>query len=178
MKDFINDLFVNEFSIPAKTLLITEGSVTDKLFLIKRGSVRAWCKNKSKEITTDLFFENKLVTSVESFMFNEKSIYNFETVEACELCFVTKAEFDKYLTERADIKDKFYQALIKRLIIHARRTIQLLKIKPEDRYKELIELQPNIINRVPLNIIASYLGITSVSLSRIRSRQDSTIASV
>lgn len=173
MQKLINSLFTNLISVPAKTNVIAEGSFTDNFFLIKKGAVRAWYKNSTnKEITTHLVFEDNLFTSIESFLFGEPSLYNFETIENCELAFVTKEEFDAFLNKDESLKDEFYQNLLKRTLEHNKRLIDLLKIKPEDRYKELVAHNCQIVDRVPLNIIASYLGITSVSLSRIRSRQE------
>ena len=172
MKDLINSVFTNDIFVPAKTIIIAEGGFTDNLYLIKRGSVRGWYKNLSKEVTNSLLFENNIFTSVESFMFNEPSIFNVETIEDCEFSICSKVDFDKYLNSHENIKDKFYQTFIKRILIYNKRIIDLLKIKPEERYKDLVLENPEIVNRVPLNIIASYLGITSVSLSRIRSRQE------
>ena len=172
MKDLSNSIFTEEFSVPAKTILINENSLTDKLYFIKRGSVRVWYKTGNKEITAEIFLEDKIFTSTESFLFNEPSMYIFETMEDCTLKYVSKENFDLFLNKTEGVKDIFYQTLLKQSIAHIRSTVNLLKIKPEERYRQFIAQQPNIINRIPLNIIASYLGITSVSLSRIRSRKE------
>ncbi|HSY60655.1 MAG TPA: Crp/Fnr family transcriptional regulator [Cytophaga sp.] len=172
MIDFINSVYTDEIAVPARTILIKEGSFTDKLFLVDKGSIRSWYKDGNKEVTIELFLENKFATSVEGFLFKEISLSNFETIEDCKLRCVSKENFDLYLNQREHIKDEFYQTLIKRLSIHNRRTIDLLKVKPEDRYRQLLSQEPDIIDRVPLHVIASYLGITSVSLSRIRARKE------
>jgi CRP-like cAMP-binding protein len=171
MKDFIDTLFTNEISVPAKTILIKDNSFTDKLYFIKKGSVRVFYKSGNKEFTAELFLENKIFTSTESFLFNESSIYIFETMEDSVLKYVSKKDFDLFLNKKENNKDFFYQTLLKQSIGHIRSTVDLLKYKPEERYKRFIEQQPNIIHRIPLNIIASYLGITNVSLSRIKKRK-------
>jgi CRP-like cAMP-binding protein len=172
MIDFMNSIFTDEITVPARTILIKEGVFTDKLFLIDKGSIRSWYKDGSKEVTIELLLENKFATSVEGFLFNEPSLCNFETIEDCKLRCVSKQNFDLYLNQKENIKDKFYQALIKRLSTHYRKTVDLLKVKPEDRYRQLLSQEPDIIDRVPLHVIASYLGMTSVSLSRIRARKE------
>jgi CRP-like cAMP-binding protein len=172
MKDFIDSIFTDEISVPAKTILINADSFTDKLYFIKKGSVRVWYKSGNKEVTGELFLDNKIFTSTESFLFNEPSIYIFETIEDCVLKYVSKQNFDLFLSKTENMKDIFYQTLLKQSIAHIRSTVNLLKFKPEERYKQFIAQEPNIINRIPLNIIASYLGITSVSLSRIRARKE------
>lgn len=175
MIDFINSVFTDEITVPARTILIKEGSYTDQLFLVDQGSIRSWYEYGNKEVTVELFLENKFATSVEGFLFKEKSFYNFETIEECKLRSVSKQNFDLYLNQRPEIKDIFYHTLINRLNIHNRRTIDLLKIKPEDRYRQFVSQQSNIVDRIPLHIIASYLGMTSVSLSRIRARKELAI---
>lgn len=175
MNTLIDSIFTKDIFVPAKTTLIIEGGLSDKMYLIKKSCVRGWYKNLTKEVTTSLLFETNIFTSVESFMFNEPSTFNVETIEDCELSVCSKKDFDKYLSMHQNIKDKFYQSLIKRILVYNKRIIDLLKIKPEDRYKDLVSQNPSIIDRVPLNVIASYLGITSVSLSRIRSRQEEVI---
>ena len=171
MKDLVS-IFADEISVPAKTILINADSFTDKLYFIKKGSVRVWYKNGNKEVTAELFLDNKVFTSTESFLFYEPSTYIFETMENSVLKYVTKENFDLFLSKTENVKDLFYQTLLKQSVAHIRSTVNLLKVKPEERYKQFIAQEPNIINRIPLNIIASYLGITSVSLSRIRARKD------
>ena len=171
MKDLVS-IFADEISVPAKTILINADSFTYKLYFIKKGSVRVWYKNGNKEVTAELFLENKVFTSTESFLFDEPSMYIFETIEDSVLKYVTKENFDLFLSKTENVKDLFYQTLLKQSVAHIRSTVNLLKVKPEERYKQFIAQEPNIINRIPLNIIASYLGITSVSLSRIRARKE------
>lgn len=173
MENLLNSLFANEsISIPARTIIVEEGALSDKFFLIKKGSVRAWYKSFNKEVTVHLFFENNLFMAVESFLFGEASMYNLETIENCELTLVTKEEFDSFLNKNKNVKDELYQTLLKRTLVYSKWVIELLKTKSEERYKKLIARHAQIVDRVPLNIIASYLGITSVSLSRIRTRQE------
>ncbi|WP_299249044.1 Crp/Fnr family transcriptional regulator [uncultured Cytophaga sp.] len=171
MKELIDTLFTNEISVPAKTVLIKDNTHTDKLYFIKKGSVRVFYKKGNKEVTAELFLDNKIFTSAESFLFNESSIYIFETMEDSILKYVTKESFDAFLKKSENSKDFFYQTLLKQSIGHIRSTVDLLKYKPEERYRRFILQEPNIINRIPLNIIASYLGITNVSLSRIKNRK-------
>jgi CRP-like cAMP-binding protein len=68
-------------------------------------------------------------------------------------------------------KDWFYGTAIQKLLLHAKRLLSFIKNKPMERYKELMSQQPEIFQRVPQRYIASYLGITPVSLSRIRNRK-------
>lgn len=172
MKDILTGLFDKEIHAGPKTILIKEGDTTDMFFFLKKGVVRFWSLDKHKETTTQLLFEGKLFTSIESFLFNEPSIYNIETIDACEMAYITKADFDDFLHTNMHLKDSVYQQIIHNVVLNSRRLYALLKTKPEDRYKELVKLHPDLLHRVPHNIIASYLGITTVSFSRIKSRMN------
>lgn len=170
MENIVESIFKNEISIGPKQLLLRKGDFCDKIYYIKKGAIRFWHMVDGKEKTTQLFFEGKSFTSIDSFWLKEPNLFNIETIESTELTYATKEDFDVYLNSDVRIKDNMYLNIIKGIVEHSRRVCALLTTKPEERYYELQKSQPNIINRVPQNIIASYLGITTVSLSRIKKR--------
>ncbi|WP_286733291.1 MULTISPECIES: hypothetical protein [Sphingobacterium] len=57
----------HRIEVPAKTILLKEGEVSKKMFLIEKGGIRAWFNNNGKDITCQFFFENETVGSIESF---------------------------------------------------------------------------------------------------------------
>ena len=64
------DSYVNCFKrieVPAKTILLKEGEISKKMFLIEKGCIRVWYNNNGKDITSQFFFENEMVSSIESF---------------------------------------------------------------------------------------------------------------
>jgi CRP-like cAMP-binding protein len=75
------------------------------------------------------------------------------------------------LENSPQFKEKMQEHLFKRLLQSQKTFYSYLKNNPQQRYKELAEEHPHIIQRIPQHYIASYLGITSVSLSRIRNRR-------
>lgn len=170
MDSIVQAIFNEEVSIPSKQFIVKEGELCDKMYYVKKGCIRFWHTAIGKEKTTQLFFEGAIFASSEAFWLNEPSLSNIEAVENTELYYVTKADFDAYLSASGDQKDSIYQTLIQNVVKTSRRIYSLMTTKPEERYYELQKNQPNIINRVPQNIIASYLGITTVSLSRIKRR--------
>jgi CRP-like cAMP-binding protein len=171
MLESIDTVFTNEIQVDAKSLLIERGVISNKMFLIKKGCVRIWYKDNGKEITTQLFMEGHIVASIESFLYNEPSVFNAETLETCQLAYITKNELDNYLSNNVILKESFYPILLHRVLNHSRKLLFLIRNKPEERYRALIEEYPDIINRIPHHYIASYLGMTTVSLSRIRGRK-------
>jgi CRP-like cAMP-binding protein len=159
-----------EMHIPAKTVLLQEGDVSKYGYYIKEGCLRLWFNNKGKDVTFQLFFENEAVSSIESFRSGEPSLFTIESVEHSTVYAISKKAYAEiFLNDPA--YDAFLRDIIyQRLSHYSRLFMSYIKNTPEERYRELLKNSPHIIKRVPQHYIASYLGITSVSLSRIRNR--------
>lgn len=141
------------------------------MFFIEKGCLRTWVNNNGKDITTQFFFEGQKVSSIESFRTNQPSLYSIESIEPCSLQTISQKNFKSILETAPELKTELEEHLFKRLMHSQRLFFSYLKNNPQQRYKELVEQHPEIILRVPQHYIASYLGITSVSLSRIRNRR-------
>lgn len=163
--------FFKRLEVPAKTILLQEGEISKTMFFVEKGCLRTWVNNDGKEITTQFFFEGDKVSSIESFRANQPSLYSIESLEACILLTITQKDFLDALENSPEIKEEIQEHLFKRLLQSQKTFYSYLKNSPQQRYRELIEEYPHIIQRVPQHYIASYLGITSVSLSRIRNRR-------
>jgi CRP-like cAMP-binding protein len=157
-------------TVPAKTILLNEGEVSRHGFFIIEGCIRLWFNNKGKDVTFQFFFENEGVSSIESFKSGEPSLFSIETIEPSTIYVIGKANFEKIFTENPVYNAFVQETIYKRLAHYSRLFMSYIKNTPEERYKELLKNSPHIIKRVPQHYIASYLGITSVSLSRIRNR--------
>ncbi|SDS90642.1 cAMP-binding domain of CRP or a regulatory subunit of cAMP-dependent protein kinases [Mucilaginibacter mallensis] len=171
MVNFIDTQFSYELNIDAKTQLLKEGDTAQKMFFIKKGSLRVWFNNNGTDVTAQFFFEGDAATSLDSFINNEPSLFTIEAMEPCEIAVFNKSDFDRLLANDQAFKDWFYQTAIQKLLSHSKRLLSFIKNKPMERYQELIAQHPAIFQRVPQRYIASYLGITPVSLSRIRNRK-------
>lgn len=159
-----------ELKVPAKTILLREGDISKNGYFIKEGCLRLWFDNKGKDITFQFFFENEAVSSMESFRTGEPSLFSIETIEPSTLIVISKKNYQKIFQDDAQNHKMIEEVLYKRLSHYSRLFMSYIKNTPEERYTELLKNQPHIIKRVPQHYIASYLGITSVSLSRIRNR--------
>jgi len=168
--DTFKHLFKRQ-EVPAKTILLQEGQISRTMFFIEKGCLRTWVNNDGKEITTQFFFEGGTVSSIESFRANQPSLYSIESIEPCILQTISQQDFQNALENFPQIKAEMQEHLFNRLLKAQKTFYSYLKNNPEQRYKELIEEHPHIIQRIPQHYIASYLGITSVSLSRIRNRR-------
>lgn len=161
----------HRLEVPAKTVLLKEGDVSKKAYWIETGSLRAWFGNKGKDVTFQFFFENEGVSSIESFRKNIPSPYTLETIEPSVLYWIHKKDFDSIMKEMNAIpalRDHMLNITFERQLNYMNHFMSFIRDTPRERYFNLIKEKPHIIRRVPQHYIASYLGITSVSLSRIR----------
>ncbi len=156
---------------PSKTTLLHEGEISTRLYFIKKGCLRMWFNNDGKDVTFQFFFEGQAVSSMESFFGRQPSIFNLETIEPSQVTFITKEGFDDLFVRFPELKDGFQQILIQRLSDYSKLFLSRIKDNPQKRYEELLQQHPEIIRRIPQHYIASYLGITPISLSRIRNRK-------
>lgn len=159
--------------IPAKTLLLQEGEVSYNAFYLEKGIVRAWYNNDGKDVTFQFFLENTMFSSLESFKKGLPSMVSFETIEPCILYKIKKPDVEAFLEEvyeTPELRNLFMDALFERIFDYMKHFFSFIKDTPQQRYIDLAKKKPEIIKRVPQHYIASYLGITTVHLSRIKSK--------
>nr|MCS3815072.1 CRP-like cAMP-binding protein [Mucilaginibacter sp. X4EP1] len=165
--------YYNRIEVPAKTVLLKEGDVSHKAFFIEKGCLRAWFNNNEKDITFQFAFENEILSGAESFRKSIPSFFTIETIEPSVLHWIHKKDLDKIVEETSQIpemKDNMLNAAFDRQYHYMKHFLSFIRDTPEQRYLNLIKESPHIVRRVPQQYIATYLGITPVSLSRIRNR--------
>jgi CRP-like cAMP-binding protein len=161
----------HKINVPAKTVLLKEGHVSKKAYLIEKGCIRTWFNNNGREVSFQFFFEREGVSSIESFRKKIPSLYTIETVEPCILYWIHKKDLDiifEDLSGEDHINNRFMNIMLERQFNYMRQFMSFIRDSPKQRYLNLLKDKPHIIQRVPQQYIASYLGITPVSLSRIR----------
>jgi CRP-like cAMP-binding protein len=164
------DFFV-EREIAPKTVLLHEGEVARQVFFIRKGCLRQWFNKDGKDITFQFFFEGQAVASIESFLNNQPSIFAIESIEPSTVYSVSKDNFEQLHRLYPKFKEGFQDIVYQRFRNYAQLFLSRIKDTPRERYEELIYSHPEIIKRVPQHYIASYLGITPISLSRIRNKK-------
>ncbi|MBP7809884.1 MAG: Crp/Fnr family transcriptional regulator [Bacteroidia bacterium] len=160
-----------EISIPKNTILIKNGERCRNLYFIKKGLLRGFYYDEQKEITHWFAKEKEFATSFYSFITNEPSPESIETLEDCELLKIAHTDLENLYksfpeTERIGriITETYYIDLEERFL-----NIQFKSAK--ERYQNLITKNPSLIQRASLGQIATYLGITQETLSRVRSEK-------
>jgi CRP-like cAMP-binding protein len=166
----LNDI-ITEREITSRTKLLNEGEIADQVFFIKKGCLRMWFNKDGKDVTFQFFFEGQPVASIDSFINGQPSLFSIESIEPSVIHSITKKSFEEIYRAHPELKEKFNDFIFKRFSNYAQLFLSRIRDTPAERYDELIKNHPEIIKRVPQHYIASYLGITPVSLSRIRNRK-------
>jgi hypothetical protein len=157
-------------TVDARVTLLGEGEKARRIYFIKEGCLRLWMNNNGKEITNQFFFEGSLVASLESVLTNQPSDFYLESLEKSVLYVLEKERFEQLWEQDAEFKAWFDNYILKRFIYYSKHLLSFLRDKPEERYRNLLQKNPDIFQRIPQHYIATYLGITAVSLSRIRNK--------
>ncbi len=147
--------------------LLIPGKVCHRLFFVNSGCVRLYYISNGVEITVWFSFENNSAIELSSFLGETASDYYLEAIEDSEVLSLDKSEltnlYDRY-PELQKIMRSFWEDVILNLL---RRFTALQKDSAEKRYLDLMD-QPIYLQRIPQKYLASYIGVTPTSLSRIR----------
>lgn len=154
---------------PKNTLVEEESEVPKYLYYVVSGFIRLFHYNEEgNQMTTHLNCPPGFITSYTSFNNLTRSVENVECITACELLRITKANLDIICRQSLAFKDYSILVFQMALAYNETRSRELASLTAEQRYKKLIADYPAILHHVPLQYIASFLGMKPESLSRIR----------
>ena len=146
------------------------GRICDKLSFHRSGLMRVYAPYGDKEITQWISFKGNLIAHLGGIVFDEPSGFNFQALTYCELYTIDKKDY----LNMAQVIPRW--AVLERMLITRcfgfmeSRIFALLSMSAEDRYRYLLDQNPDLFNNVPLKYLASMMGITPESLSRIRNK--------
>ena len=152
------------------TIIDKQGTVSEAVYYLNEGILAMEYKKKSKVFIRDFIFKNSPALVYPSFYLQEPSRYSIRTVTDCNVWELTKENFEigkKKIPNLQIIAFKITNLFHRNI---EKRFESLITQTAEERYVDLVKNHPKIINSISLKMIASYLGITDVALSRIRSR--------
>lgn len=154
----------------SKNLIIEhEDTVPKYLYFVVSGFMRLFYYNNSgDEITTHINCSLGFLTSYTNFINQTKSNENVECITECELLRIAKIDLDFLIQNSLAFKDFNIWVLQQSITYNENRSKDLATLTAEQRYKKLIDNYPEIAYNVPLQYIASFLGMNPKSLSRIR----------
>jgi len=155
-------------SCAKKEIIHKEGTICHHLFLIEKGVARAFYYKEAKDITAHFALENEVITAIDSFIQRKSSRYTIELLEDSDIIAISHQDLHQLLQEKPHY-EKYTRIFLEQVYIElAERIEDLLFHNAKQRYDKLIKKSPNLIQRIDLQYIASYLGITQETLSRIR----------
>ena len=149
--------------------ILQEGDVCKYTAFVEKGMLRMYTINdKGSEHIIQFAFEGWWMADQFSFITGEPAIYNIDALEDCELLLLSK-QAEEQLLQKIPKFERYFRILLQNsLIATQRRLISSISQTAEERYNQLLETCPTIPQRVPQHMMASFLGITPETLSRIR----------
>lgn len=148
---------------------IKEGETCKEVAFVLNGIFRSfYISDKAEEITYCITFPNNLMTAYSSFITEQSTVENIQAITDVELLIIPKSTIDD-LASKSPNWIKFLKIVAEQQYIELeKRIFQLQKNNAFQRYSDLLNNQPEYIQNIPLQYLASYLGITQRHLSRIR----------
>lgn len=170
-EDLIKSAF-ETVSIKKKKDLLVSGQVCNYLYFITKGCLRSFfVDSKGVEHIYQIRMDNNWIGDIESYFSRKESKYHIEALENSELLRITVDRFEELLTEVPALERYFRIVFQKAYINSLNRLNATMWETAMDRYSGMLKENPEIFQRVSLVHIASYLGITPESLSRIRKQK-------
>ncbi len=168
--DFIPEILesFNYLHLQKNELFVEEGKICPYFCFIDSGILQHTILVEGEEKTTYLALKNSATAALKSFMHQIPSRKNIKAISECDLFVIDQKDF-KNLLETNKAFHQFYYNLIEHQIYRIDDyRIDLLTLTPEERYKKLLNNEPKLLKEVPLHYLASFLGISSRHMSRIR----------
>ena len=151
-----------------KDILQREGENCSKAFFVKKGLLRSYTIDKKGKEHLFMFAPKSwVIADIESQEFNQPAKLFIDCVEDSEVIILERNLLTKSEQNITQLKNNI-NLLSRRIAVMQRRVIMLISASAKDRYELFLETYPQIPNRVPQRMIASYLGITPEALSKIR----------
>ncbi len=168
-KDIVNTFQFKE--VKKGELLLQKNHFGDDYFYLENGLMRTFLFDlKGNEITTDFFIEDNIVFDVTCFFNRVRSEVNIQAVTDCTGYRISYEQLNTLFHNKPAFRDFGRAILVKEFIASKKRGTSIINKTAEERYGDLLETRPEILKYAQLKHIASYLGITDSTLSRLRKK--------
>lgn len=154
-----------------KQYLLQEGDVCKFIAFVEKGALRQYTIDESgNERIIQFALEGWTISDLYSFLTKESATYHIDALEDCELVLISKSAHEELLQKVPKYETYTRLQITGAYIAMQRRLTSIISTSPEERYAGFMALYPNIAQRVPQHMIASYMGLQPETLSRIRRR--------
>ncbi len=157
-----------------KQYLLQEGDVCKHIAFVEKGALKAYVVDDAgAESIIQFALEGWVISDLYSFLTGEPATYNIDALEDAELVLISKSAHEELLKKLPKYETYIRLQITGAYIALQKRLTSMISLPLEERYKNFLALYPNIAQRVPQHMIASYMGLTPETLSRVRSRMSS-----
>lgn len=170
--------FIKQYLTPKKLrkkqYLLQEGDVCKHIAFVEKGALKAYVVDDAgAESIIQFALEGWVISDLYSFLTGEPATYNIDALEDAELVLISKSAHEELLKKLPKYETYIRLQITGAYIALQKRLTSIISLPLEERYKNFLAIYPNIAQRVPQHMIASYMGLTPETLSRVRSRMAS-----
>ena len=152
-----------------KQYLLQEGDVCRSIAFVEKGALREYSVDENgNEQIIQFAPEGWTISDLYSFLTSEPATYNIDAVEDSELVLINKSAHEQLLSKLSKYETYIRLQVTGAYLALQKRLTAVLSLSPEERYSNLLQLYPDLIQRFPQHMIASHMGLTPETLSRIR----------
>lgn len=164
------DLQIKKRKLDKGEYLLREGEVCQFIGFMIQGCFRIFVIKEDKEITFDFFMGNRPVADYESYFCKKPTQFYVQAIEPSEILILNDACLN-LLFEEPENGQRLQRIVVEHLFFRFRNKLLSLYLdEPEERYRKLLQTEPDLLQRIPQYYLASYLGIEPESLSRLKRR--------
>ncbi len=159
-------------NLKKRQFLLPEGEVCKYIAFVNKGALRRYTiGDKGDEHILQFAFEGWTVGDLYSFITGEPSTSSIDALEACELLLLSKQSQESLMNAIPNMQRFFYLNIQNAYVALQRRMTAAISLTADEKYLQLVKAYPHIVQRVPQHMIASYLGISPETLSRLRKQK-------
>ncbi|WP_320019137.1 Crp/Fnr family transcriptional regulator [Labilibaculum manganireducens] len=163
-------LFVKKRHFEKNEIMFTEGKIANEIYFVTKGCVRLFYNVDGKDRTAFFYTDGQFICAGESYTYNVPARENYQAIEKTEIYVFDKANIEKLLEVSSKFELIARIATENELIVCQRIIASFVTKSAEERYIELLETNGELFQRVPQQYIASFLGVSPETLSRIKKR--------
>lgn len=162
--------FLTPKKLRKKQYLLQEGDVCKAMAFVEKGVLREYSIDDGGEHIIQFALEGWTISDLFSFLTGESATYNIDALEDAELVLISKSAHEELLQTQPKYETYMRLLITNAYIALQRRLTAIISTPAEEQYTSFTQIYPDIVQRVPQHMIASYLGLTPETLSRVRKK--------